>query len=136
MSAPMSLAGGKPVLAIFSRDDEFNDFLENFSLQLRGFTAKSFTDVDVKSNATPLLNDFGVAMFYDLGKHTAIGVEIGQENFLQKYTRNRARSAYRVAPKLHRLLDRFGICLYYGRRVLYSTLWPKYSWAERGRVRL
>lgn len=61
------------------------DFLNKVSLQLRFTGAKSFTDINIEPINEPLLNDFALAVMYDLASNHSVGFELGQENFLQEY---------------------------------------------------
>ncbi len=56
-----------------------------YALHLRGFSARSAPDFDVDPLATPTLNDIGIGLSYRLGKEHSIGMEVGQENLLQRY---------------------------------------------------
>ncbi len=64
---------------------EITEFLSNISMQFRFAESAQLTNINVKPVNNPLLNNFAFAIYYDLGKNHSIGVEIGQENFLQKF---------------------------------------------------
>ncbi len=64
---------------------DYGEFLDKVSLELRFSTAKSFTDINVAPLNEPLLNNFALAILYDLTKNHSVGFELGQENFLQEF---------------------------------------------------
>lgn len=69
---------------IFSR----TDFLDKLSMQIRFFEAKNFTNSNVKSTNRPILNNFGLTLLYDLDKNNAFAIEVGQEDFQQRFEGN------------------------------------------------
>ncbi len=73
---------------IFSDNSNFGAFIKRLSMQIRTAQAKSYPDVDVAPLSEPIINNFGLALLYDLDSKQAIGIEIGQENFLQKFEGN------------------------------------------------
>lgn len=75
----------KKLSKIFNDNSNFGAFIKRLSLQIRTAQAKSYPDVDVAPLSEPIINNFGLALFYDIDSKQAIGIEIGQENFLQKF---------------------------------------------------
>ncbi len=59
--------------------------LSGLKLQLRGFTTRSVPNLDLASAADPTLNNMGIALLYPLDRGTQIGIEIGQESFMQDF---------------------------------------------------
>lgn len=58
-----------------------------FALQIRGFTARSYPDVNIAPLATPVLNNMALGISYQFADGHDIGVEIGQENIEQRYSK-------------------------------------------------
>lgn len=63
------------------------DFWKDLALQFRmqGQAAQSYPNPNIYSLSNPTLNNVGFALFYNIDKNNAIGIELGQENFLQVY---------------------------------------------------
>lgn len=55
-------------------------------LDLRGYSMRSYPTVNVSSLVSPPLNNLALGIRWSLAKEHSIGVEVGQENVLQKYT--------------------------------------------------
>lgn len=55
-------------------------------LDLRGYSMRSYPAVNVSSLVTPPLNNLALGIRWSFAKEHSIGVEVGQENILQKYT--------------------------------------------------
>jgi len=66
--------------------DKFSHFLDYVHLQFRLSGAKSFNDIDLEPINEPLLNNFAIAIMYDFAPNHSIGLELGQENFLQEFS--------------------------------------------------
>lgn len=57
----------------------------SFSLSLRGFSGRSFPAIDLEPLAEPPINNIAAGLLYRLDDHHALGIELGQENLLQRY---------------------------------------------------
>lgn len=57
----------------------------NFSLSLRGFAGRSFPAIDLEPLAEPPVNNIAAGLLYQLDDHHTLGIELGQENLLQRY---------------------------------------------------
>lgn len=75
----------KKLSKIIVDNGNFGAFIKRLSLQIRTAQAKSFPDLDVAPLSEPIINNFGLALLYDIDSKQAVGIEIGQENFLQKF---------------------------------------------------
>ncbi|MEO6046070.1 MAG: hypothetical protein ABIQ57_01220, partial [Candidatus Kapaibacterium sp.] len=70
----------------FETDDRDDDAVdERFALELRAFNATSFPSPNISPLIVPPVNNFGAGISYALSRHHAVGIEFGQENFLQEY---------------------------------------------------
>jgi hypothetical protein len=58
---------------------------EQFSLSLRGFASRSSPEFDLDPLTDPPLNNVAIGMLYNLTDHHALGIEFGQEHFMQWY---------------------------------------------------
>lgn len=58
---------------------------KKFSLIVRNFIQGSYPDLDVPPLTSPVLNNLGFSLMYDIDDNYSIGLELGQENFLQRY---------------------------------------------------
>lgn len=56
-----------------------------FGLSLRGFSGRSFPDIDIRPLAEPPVNNIAAGLLYRLDDHHALGIEAGQESLLQRY---------------------------------------------------
>lgn len=65
---------------------EYGRYISRLSLNVRGFSATSYPDLDIVPLSDPTLNSFALGLSYDLDENNSLGFEIGQENFLQQYT--------------------------------------------------
>jgi len=65
----------------------FNNLKSNFSLQLRGFSNVS-SQANMPTNSKPWFNDMSASINYNLNENNIIGVEVGQEAFLQQFVIN------------------------------------------------
>jgi hypothetical protein len=61
--------------------------LSNFNLSFRGFAAQSNVNVNVPSQSNPWFNNMSVGASYNVTPVHAVGVEVGQEAFPQKFIR-------------------------------------------------
>lgn len=61
------------------------DIPDDFALLLRGFSTQSSTKVNVPSNANPWFNNMALSFAYNFDKHHSLGLEIGQEQFAQRF---------------------------------------------------
>ncbi len=75
LSTSPLLSGSSPGTSLFS----------DVSLGLRGFRAMSFPDLSVDPLIDPSLNNLAVSLAYHILPQHSIGIEIGQEHFLQRY---------------------------------------------------
>ncbi len=100
--------------------DETDPANRQYALHLRGFSARSYPDFDVDPLMTPTLNNISIGLSYQLADEHSIGVEVGQENLLQRYydTEDAARktieqnylafwagATYRFSPNLGGVLQ-------------------------------
>jgi hypothetical protein len=63
-----------------------NEIFKKLSLQLRGFTARSIPENQVAPLSQVTLNNIGISLFYQLDENSSAGLEIGQEDILQKFS--------------------------------------------------
>jgi len=72
------------------RIPKINEYVKpSLLLELRGIASKEFADMQVQPMSEPPINNIGMALYYDLGSNILVGVEMGQENFTQRFTANR-----------------------------------------------
>jgi len=64
------------------------EFLDNLSMQIRFFEAKNFVNANIKPISEPILNNFGFAIIYDIDNNNSVAIELGQEDFVQKFKGN------------------------------------------------
>ncbi len=64
------------------------EFLDKLSMQIRFFEAKNFVNANVKPISEPILNNFGFAIIYDIDNNNSVAIELGQEDFVQKFKGN------------------------------------------------
>jgi anti-sigma factor RsiW len=76
------LPGDTPVILSRASPEQGD---EKFSLSLRGFTSRSFPEFTLDPLTDPPLNNIAIGMLYNLSDHHALGVEFGQEHFMQRY---------------------------------------------------
>jgi hypothetical protein len=57
-----------------------------FQIDVRGYSMRSFPSVNVSSLVSPPLNSLALGVRWSFAKEHSVGLEIGQENVLQKYT--------------------------------------------------
>ncbi len=60
-------------------------FLEQFSLHIRGFTTRSIPELNIPPLDSPVMNNIALGLFYKFNKNMLVGIEVGQENFMQDY---------------------------------------------------
>lgn len=70
---------------IFENAFTKTEFLDKLSMQIRFFEAKNFVNTNVKPISEPILNNFGFAIIYDLDTKNSVAIELGQEDFVQKF---------------------------------------------------
>lgn len=70
---------------IFENAFTKTDFLDKLSMQIRFFEAKNFVNSNIKPVSNPLLNNFGFAIIYDIDNNNSVAIELGQEDFVQKF---------------------------------------------------
>ena len=62
------------------------DETSKYSIQLRGFKARSIPEFELEPLANPAFNDIALGLFYHMDDSHSFGVEIGQENIYQEYS--------------------------------------------------
>ncbi len=60
-------------------------FVDYLSLQIRGFATRSIPELNVPPLDNPVMNNMAIALFYKFDKNMQVGIEVGQENFMQEY---------------------------------------------------
>jgi hypothetical protein len=78
-----------------SLEDNTNHF-DGLSLGLRGFSARSIPDFGVPPLNQPSLNNMSIGLGYELDENHSVGIEIGQENFQQKYDGANGAEKYHI----------------------------------------
>lgn len=63
----------------------FPEFYEQLSLQIRGFTTRSIPELNIPPLDNPVMNNMAIGLFYKFDKSMQVGIEVGQENFMQEY---------------------------------------------------
>ncbi len=76
-------SGYKTLASTLKGQDFWKDLAVQFRMQ--GQAARSFPETQLSSLSNPTLNNVAFALFYDIDSRNSIGLEIGQENFLQIY---------------------------------------------------
>lgn len=73
-----------------------------FSLALRSFSTQSKIKTNVPSNANPWFNNMALSLGYNLNKYHSFGIEVGQEQFAQKFQKTEfdLTSTYEQNPLL------------------------------------
>ncbi len=89
-------------LSLNNSEPTSNTSSEEFSLALRSFTSQSSTKVNVPSNANPWFNNMALSIAYNLNKYHSFGVEVGQEQFAQRFQKTEydLTSTYEQNPLL------------------------------------
>ncbi|MFP4527249.1 MAG: hypothetical protein ACLFQX_01760 [Candidatus Kapaibacterium sp.] len=85
-----------PEPAVNAKGEDFVNLFEGVSLGVRGFSATSIPDFGVPSLHQPALNNLSLALGYDLTDNHAFGLEVGQENFQQKYSGTDTEGKFRI----------------------------------------
>ncbi len=65
--------------------ESIEHFLSRVNLQFRLTGAMPLNDIDLEPINEPLLNNFAIAIMYELSPEHSVGFELGQENFLQEF---------------------------------------------------
>lgn len=81
-----SLDSFKPFPSVRSNITYENVKLDEISFQMRGFAMRSIPDLNIPPLDSPTLNNMALSLFYKFNQNLSAGIEIGQENFLQKYS--------------------------------------------------
>jgi hypothetical protein len=59
---------------------------KDYSFQIRSISAKSLDEVNIPSSGS-LFNNLSLAFSYNIDEHNTIGIEVGQEQFSQRFSR-------------------------------------------------
>jgi hypothetical protein len=78
------------------REETFADVLHRFRFGVRGFTTLSLPAPSMEPSATPFFNNAALSLHYALSPNHAVGVEVGQEAFFQRYQSTENQDTYTV----------------------------------------
>lgn len=60
--------------------------VKKYTIQIRGFNARSIPELDISPLINPAFNNVGAALFYNFDENWSVGLEFGQEDVFQKYS--------------------------------------------------
>jgi hypothetical protein len=78
------------------REETFADVLHRFRFGVRGFTTLSLPAPSMEPSAMPFFNNAALSLHYALSPNHAVGVEVGQEAFFQRYQSTENQDTYTV----------------------------------------
>lgn len=75
-------------LSVSGAGTNFLQYLNNFSITVRGFSLESEPQTKVNYEQKGVFNDVGIGIGYNLNKYSTFGIEFGQEKFPQNFELN------------------------------------------------